>query len=94
MKSFLAKLIAVSMLCGAMAFAQGTPAAGGKKTDDTKKTDGDKGKTKGKTKGKAKGGDKDKDKDKDKGKGKGTGKSKGKGKTAPAKGGDDKGGKK
>jgi Ni/Co efflux regulator RcnB len=94
MKSFLAKLIAVSMLCGAMAFAQGTPAAGGKKTDDTKKTDGDKGKGKGKTKGKAKGGDKDKDKDKDKGKGKG----KGKGTTPPAKGktkgGDDKGGKK
>jgi hypothetical protein len=90
MKSILARMIAVCMLFGALAFAQGTAPAG-KKTDDTKKTDGDKGKGKTKAKAKAKGGDKDKDKDKAKGKGKG----KGKAKTGDAKkGGDDKGGKK
>jgi hypothetical protein len=88
MRSILAKLIAVCMLCGALAFAQGGAPAG--KSDDTKKTAGDKGKGKTKTKAKAKGGDKDKDKDKGKGKGKGKGKSTGEGK----KGGDDKGGKK
>lgn len=80
MKSILAKLVAVCMLCGALAFAQEAPAAG-KKTDDTKKTDGDKGKAKGKTKAKAKakGGDKDMEKGKAKAKGKGKGKAKAKG---------------
>jgi len=88
MKSFLAKLIAVSMLCGAMAFAQGAPAAGGgKKTDDTKKTDDDKGK--GKAKKGATGKVKKSMTPPAKGDAKGKGKGKGKGKT---KGGDDKGG--
>ena len=90
MKSILARLLAVSMLLGTLAFAQGGAPAG--KPDDTKKTSTAKGK--GKSTTKAKGGDKDKDKDAAKGKGKGKSTAKGKGEGEGKKGGDDKGGKK
>ena len=94
MKSILAKLIAVGMLCGALAFAQAAPAAG-KKADETKKTDAGMGKgmAKGKAKGMAKAKAKGMTKAKATGKSsaKATGKAKGKAKGGEAKkGGDDK----
>ena len=85
----IAKLMALCLVLSMLSFAQGTAPAGGKKTDDTKKTSADKGKGKGKVVTKAKGGDKDKDAGKGKGKGKGKSKA-----PASKKGWDDKGGKK
>jgi hypothetical protein len=76
----IAKLMALCLLAGSMGISVAAAQEGGKKTDDTKKTDGDKGKKVSK-----KGAKKAATAEKGKGKGEGKGKGKGKGKS---KGGD------